>query len=104
MRPIAKTSPKKKKIKQLLSFFLSFSFSLSGKCVHPIAKFFFFLSFFFWRDFHCRARALARQTERDIETESEKSPPWGDGHAAIPSPPFSSRDLGHARTRARREF
>ncbi|ELV12918.1 Serine/arginine-rich splicing factor 2 [Tupaia chinensis] len=26
----------------------------------------------------------------------------GDGHAAIPSPPFSSRDLGHARTRARR--
>ena len=59
--------------------------------------------FFFWRDFHCRARALARQTERDIETESEKSPPRGDGHAAISSPPFSSWDLGHARTRARHE-
>ena len=49
-------------------------------------------------------RALTRQTERDIETESEKSLPRGDGHAAIPSPPFSSRDLGHARTRAWCEF
>ena len=51
-----------------------------------------------------RARALARQTERDREIESRKSPPSGDGHAAIPSPPFSSRDLGHVRTCARREF
>ena len=46
----------------------------------------------------------ARQTERDRETESKKSSPRGDGHAAIPSPPFSSRDLGHARTRTRHEF
>ena len=29
------------------------------------------------RDFLYRARALARQTDRDIETESEKSPPGG---------------------------
>ena len=49
-------------------------------------------------------RVLARETERDREIESEKSPPRGDGHAAIPSPPFSSRDLGHARTRAQHEF
>ena len=46
----------------------------------------------------------APQKDRDRETESKKSPPRGDGHAAIPSPPFSSRDLGHARTPARREF
>ena len=46
---------------------------------------------------------LARQTE--TETESEKShPPMGDGHAAIPSPPFSSLDLGHARTCTQLEF
>ena len=51
-----------------------------------------------------RARVLARQTERDRETESEKSPPRGDGHASIPSPPFSSQDLGHTRTRAPCEF
>ena len=42
--------------------------------------------------------------ERQRETESEESLPTGDGHAAIPSPPFSSQDLGHARTRARCEF
>ena len=66
--------------------------------------FFFFKRDFFLRDFRYRTRALARQTERDRETESEKSPTRGDGHAAIPSPPFSSRDLGHARTCARREF
>ena len=46
----------------------------------------------------------ARQTERDREPESEKSPPRGDGHAAIPSPPFSSRNLGHTRTCAWHEF
>ena len=45
-----------------------------------------------------------RSPDRDIETESKKSPPRGDGHAAIPSSPFSSRGLGHARTRARCEF
>ena len=43
----------------------------------------FFLNYVF-RGFCYRARALARQTEREIETESEKSPPRGDGHAAIP--------------------
>ena len=58
------------------------------------------ISTFFLRDFHYKVYALTRQTERDIETESEKSPPRGDGHPAIHSPPFSSRDLGHARTRA----
>ena len=47
---------------------------------------------------------LARKTERDREIESEKSPLKGDGHTAIPSPPFSSWVLGHARTRTRREF
>ena len=45
---------------------------------------------------------LARK--RDRETESEKSPPTGDGHTMIPSPPFSSQDLGHARTHAQCEF
>ena len=58
----------------------------------------------FWRGFCYRVRALARQTEGDREIESEKSPPRGDGHAAIPSSPFSSRDLGHAHTCAQREF
>ena len=76
--------------------------------MHPIGntptKKFSFPDFFFLRDFHYTACALARQTERDIQTESEESPPRGDGHAAIPSPPLSSRDLGHACTRARREF
>ena len=51
-----------------------------------------------------RACALTRKTERDRETESEKSPPTGDGHATIPSPPFSSQELGHARTYTQREF
>ena len=43
------------------------------------------------------------ERQRDRETESEKSPSRGDGHVAIPSP-FSSRDLGHARTHTQREF
>ena len=59
---------------------------------------------FFCRGFRYRVRVLTRQTERDIETESEKSPPRKDGHATILFPPFSSRDLGHACTRAQREF
>ena len=42
--------------------------------------------------------------ERKRETESEKSPPVGDGQGAIPSPPFSSWDLVHARTCAWHEF
>ena len=63
-----------------------------------------FWIFFFLRGFCYRTHALVRQTERDTETESEKSPPRGDGHAVIPSLPFSSRDLGHACTHARREF
>ena len=60
--------------------------------------------FFFLRGFCYRARVLARQTERDRETESEKSPPRRHGLASISSPPFSSLDFGHARTRAQREF
>ena len=40
----------------------------------------------------------------DRQRDSKKSPPRGDGHAAIPSPPFSSWDLGYARTRTRSEF
>ena len=48
--------------------------------------------------------ALARETERDRQTESKKSPPRADGHAAIPSLPFSSWDLGHACTCAQCEF
>ena len=40
----------------------------------------------------------------DRETESKKSPPRGYGHTPIPSPPFSSQDLGHTRTHAQREF
>ena len=62
----------------------------------------FFFFFFFLSSFCYRAHALARKTERDREIESEKSPPRGDGHAAIPSPPFSSRD--HVCTRAQCEF
>ena len=46
-----------------------------------------------------------RHTHRERERQKARNhPPGGDGHAAIPSPPFSSRDLGHAHTRARREF
>ena len=56
------------------------------------------------RSFFYRVHVLTRRTERDREIESEKSPPREDGHAAIPSPPFSSRDPGHARTHARREI
>ena len=66
---------------------------------YTVFSFFFFLL----RGFCYRARALARQPERDIETESEKSPPRGDDHATIPSPLFS-RDLGHAHTCAWCEF
>ena len=42
--------------------------------------------------------------QKDREAESEKSLPRGDGHAAIPSPPFSFQDLGHTCTRAWCEF
>ena len=59
-------------------------------------------SIFFLRGFCYRVHALTRK--RDRETESKKSPSREDGHAAIPSPPFSSRDLGHACTCARHEF
>ena len=45
-----------------------------------------------------------RERERDGETESKKSLPTEDGHAAIPSPSFFSRNLGHARTYTRCEF
>ena len=62
------------------------------------------LFFTFWEACRYRAGALARQTEKDRETGSEKSPPRGDGHVTIPSPPFSSRDLGHACTCAWCEF
>ena len=62
------------------------------------------LSLFFGEVFCYRVRALARKPERDREIESEKSLPRGNSHAAVPSPPFSSRDLGHARTCAWREF
>ena len=58
-----------------------------------------FLSFSFGEVF-----AIGRVPDRERQTESEKSPPRGDGYAAIPSPPFSSQDLGHARTRAQCEF
>ena len=63
---------------------------------------FFFLIFF--GEVFAIGHVRSPDRERDRETESEKSPPRGDGHAAIPSPPFSSRDLGHARTCAQREF
>ena len=61
-------------------------------------------SFFFWRGFDYRAHMLTRKTERDRETESEKSPPRGDGYAAISSLPFSSLDFGHAHTHTWHEF
>ena len=44
------------------------------------------------------------QTERDGETESKKSPLQGNDHTTLSSPPFSSQDLGHARTRAQLDF
>ena len=47
--------------------------------------------------------ACARQKEAERQ-KARNHPPGGDGHAAIPSPPFSSRDLGHALTCTRREF
>ena len=46
--------------------------------------------------------ALARQIETERQKARNHLP--GDGHTTILSPPFSSQDLGHARTRARREF
>ena len=58
-------------------------------------------SFFFKEVF---AVGHERLPERERETESEKSPPRGDVHAAIPFPPFSSWDLGHACTGTRHEF
>ena len=52
-----------------------------------------------------RWRVCSPERQKETETESEKSPPpRGDGHATVLSPPFSSRDLGHTRTRAWREF
>ena len=64
-----------------------------------------FSSILFFGEVFCyRVHVFARKTERDRETESEKSLPRGDGHAAIPTPPFSSQDLGHACTRTQREF
>ena len=58
-----------------------------GMAIPPGGVFMYlFIYFFIWRGFCYRACGLARQTERDRETESEKSLPRGDGHAAIPSP------------------
>ena len=51
-----------------------------------------------------RAHTYTSRGETERDRESEKSPPRVDGHATIPSPPFSSEDLGHARTRTWREF
>ena len=42
--------------------------------------------------------------ERQRDRKREINPPRGDGHATIPSPPFSSPDLGHARTCTWGEF
>ena len=60
--------------------------------------------FFLFRGFCYRACVLTRQTERDRERESEKSPPREDGHVSIPSPPFSSHDLGYTCTCVWHEF
>ena len=65
--------------------------------LYLLVLFFFFVCFPL-RVFCYRVCALTRKTE------SEKSPRRGDGHAAIPSPSFSSWDLGHARTHAQHEF
>ena len=43
-------------------------------------------------------------SERERQTESEESPPRGDGHTTIPSPPFSSWDLVLVHTCPRNEF
>ena len=46
-----------------------------------------------------------RQTDRERRRDRKREiTPRGDGHAAIPSPPFSSRDLGHAHTRTCMSF
>ena len=62
-----------------------------------------FLSFFLFSG-EVFAIGCMRSPDRQRETESKKSPPRGDGHAAVPSPPVSSRDLRHVSTHARREF
>ena len=67
-------------ISHSLSLFLSLLRGFAIGCVHP------------------------QERQRETETESEKSPSRGDGHTATPSLPFSSRDLGRARTHAQREF
>ena len=46
---------------------------------------------------HQKDRERQRERKREIT-------PWGDGHATIPSPPFSSQDLGHTGTCAWHEF
>jgi len=80
-------------------YFLFFLVSLS-----LFLSLFFSFFLFFLRGFCYRVCLLTRKKERDWETESEKSSPGGDGHATIPSPPFSSWDLGHACTCTLCEF
>ena len=55
-------------------------------------------------DFFAVGCVSSLERHSKAEKQSEKSPPRRDGHATIPSPPFSSRDLGHACTCAWCEF
>ena len=48
---------------------------------------------------------LSEKTERERQRDRKQEiTPRGDGHTAIPSPPFSSQDLGNACTCAWHEF
>ena len=58
-----------------------------------------FLSFFWWGGGLCYMRQKDRERQK-----ARNCPPRGDGHATIPSPPFSPWDLGHAHTCFQREF
>jgi len=62
--------------------------------------------FIFWRGCCYRACVLTRKTERqrDRKREITPPPPGEDGHTAIPSSPFSSKDLGHIGTGTQHEF
>ena len=85
---------------------IKYEFILVQKLTHSFFIINIFHEHFFGgrgEDFCYRVRALARHRERQRDRKREITS-RGDGHTAIPSPPFSSWDLGHARTRARHEF
>ena len=57
------------------------------------------------RELFAIGRVCLPERQRQGDRKQEITPPpREDGHATIPSPPFSSRDLGYAGMHAQREF